>query len=64
MPQWDSENLSAPHTQREIEMIDLPRPAPRVLCGDCLQVIDESARAGHLSWCPFDGFRDFPKVLV
>lgn len=31
-------------------------------CGDCHQVIDVESRSGHLSWCPYQGYPEFPRV--
>ena len=31
-------------------------------CADCLQIIDVRSRSGHLPWCPYDGYADFPRA--
>ena len=30
-------------------------------CADCHRPIAPDG-SGHLSWCPFDGYRDFPRL--
>lgn len=46
---WDSDNLTAPHTQRELGAAPAFTWSDR--CVDCFQGIGQT----HMHWCPEDG---------
>lgn len=31
------------------------------VCGDCFQHIEPESTEGHLSWCPYEGYLEFPR---
>lgn len=39
----------------------VPPPHVSTRCGDCLQPIGPDG-SGHLSWCPFYGRTEFPRL--
>jgi hypothetical protein len=39
-----------------------PAAASGPRCADCHQPIDVESRGGHLSWCPYEGYADFPRA--
>lgn len=64
MPHWDKNALDAPHTQREMKMI--PQAQPRRItwpvCADCYQHVEPGTVDSHLSWCPYFGYLEFPRL--